>query len=586
MFEKIAKSFQTAVLVVLVVLLSAVFVLQFGGPQAQGCSAGGATYAAKVYGDVITEGDFEAAYRLGGFDRQSTQRQRSMDLKRLVLNGLVERSLLAREARELGFHVEDKEVMRRLLEDGKVQLSLGVDAPGYLPQGEVSVARPDQDFGKEQAKRLIQNYLRRSVAEFTTWQVEERLAARMRDSVRASVTVSPREAWDTFVREQEQARVQYVRFSPKYFGRRVEEPSESELTSWMNKHDKELEKEYKANKHRYTGLDKQAKVQHILIRAGKAASGDKKSQAKKQAEQILQKLRGGASFAELARKHSDLPSASNGGDLGWTPKGRRPAPFDDVVFSLEPGQVSDVVKTDSGFGIFKVEDFREGDIPKKEAKREIAENKYRDMRAEELAQKAAKETLAKWNEGLERDALDDWLASRRSSGSGKPSGEGSKDSKGSQSDSGSKSDGSKGSDGNGEDDPLKPRVRDSGLFGRTDSPITGLEDSKLVKAAFEMEDKGTLPGEPLKLGDEYVVFKLAERQHASRDDFTDKERTRITKRLRRSKEKEAVRMYIDSLRDQAEAEGEIRINEELLVYGEKAEEKQKGRRKRPIGAGF
>ena len=88
MFEKIANRFQTAVLVMLVVLLCAVFVLQFGGPQADGCTTGGSSYAARVDGESISPGDYRASFLLGGFDRAQVEEQRRRRLWEAALDGL------------------------------------------------------------------------------------------------------------------------------------------------------------------------------------------------------------------------------------------------------------------------------------------------------------------------------------------------------------------------------------------------------------------------------------------------------------------------------------------------------------------
>ena len=66
---------------------------------------------------------------------------------------------------------------------------------------------------------------------------------------------------------------------------------------------------------------------------------------KKQAEDLLAKVKGGADFAELATKFSeDDGSKVKGGDLGFFPKGQMVPEFDTVAFSLAPGQISDLVK--------------------------------------------------------------------------------------------------------------------------------------------------------------------------------------------------------------------------------------------------
>ncbi|MGB5311243.1 MAG: hypothetical protein WBN38_04180, partial [Polyangiales bacterium] len=73
-------------LVLLVVLLSAVFALQFGGGQAEGCAAGGGSYLARVYDKTLSKGDFEASYAIANFGRLPEETQRSMRLPELVLD--------------------------------------------------------------------------------------------------------------------------------------------------------------------------------------------------------------------------------------------------------------------------------------------------------------------------------------------------------------------------------------------------------------------------------------------------------------------------------------------------------------------
>ncbi len=81
------------------------------------------------------------------------------------------------------------------------------------------------------------------------------------------------------------------------------------------------------------------------------------------ARSTVEELRNGADFAELARQRSiDSTTAPNGGDLGWFPRGYMPEAFDDVAFSLQPGEISDPVKTEYGWHIITVLE-RENDRP-------------------------------------------------------------------------------------------------------------------------------------------------------------------------------------------------------------------------------
>jgi foldase protein PrsA len=87
----------------------------------------------------------------------------------------------------------------------------------------------------------------------------------------------------------------------------------------------------------------QVHAQHILV-ADEAT-----------AQTVIERLNAGEDFAVVAKELStDTGSASNGGDLGWFPKGAMVKEFEDAAFSLEPGTVSKPVKTDYGYHIIKV----------------------------------------------------------------------------------------------------------------------------------------------------------------------------------------------------------------------------------------
>lgn len=73
-----------------------------------------------------------------------------------------------------------------------------------------------------------------------------------------------------------------------------------------------------------------------------------------EARRLREELRRGVKFGDLARAHSLSADARVGGDLGWFPRGVMPAEFDKVAFSLQPGQISDVVTSEYGFHLFKV----------------------------------------------------------------------------------------------------------------------------------------------------------------------------------------------------------------------------------------
>lgn len=82
-----------------------------------------------------------------------------------------------------------------------------------------------------------------------------------------------------------------------------------------------------------------------------------------EAKAVLAELRKGADFAELAKKKSKDPGAADGGDLGFFTKDQMVPEFSTVAFALEPGKISDPVKTQFGWHIIKVEEKRDRKPP-------------------------------------------------------------------------------------------------------------------------------------------------------------------------------------------------------------------------------
>ena len=77
-----------------------------------------------------------------------------------------------------------------------------------------------------------------------------------------------------------------------------------------------------------------------------------------EAKQVVEELKKGADFAELAKKKSKDPGASDGGDLGFFTKDQMVPEFSAAAFSLEPGKISDPVKSQFGWHVIKVEEKR------------------------------------------------------------------------------------------------------------------------------------------------------------------------------------------------------------------------------------
>lgn len=121
---------------------------------------------------------------------------------------------------------------------------------------------------------------------------------------------------------------------------------------------------------------------HILIKVEPKAPESDKKKARKSIEDIQKRLKKGEDFASLAKQYSDCPSKEKGGDLGFLERGRTVKPFEDVAFSLKPGETSGIVETEFGFHIVRViEKKSESVVPYQEAEQPLQKH-LKDTKAQ------------------------------------------------------------------------------------------------------------------------------------------------------------------------------------------------------------
>jgi peptidyl-prolyl cis-trans isomerase D len=141
----------------------------------------------------------------------------------------------------------------------------------------------------------------------------------------------------------EQVKLEFVRFSA------------NDLIIKMQVTEEDAKKFYEENAANFQG-DEKRRASHILIAFNSATSKQAKDEAKKRAEQILLDLKKNPTkFSEIAKKNSQDPgSAEKGGDLGVFGRGAMVKPFEDAVYSMKLGQISDLVLSDFGYHIIKL----------------------------------------------------------------------------------------------------------------------------------------------------------------------------------------------------------------------------------------
>ncbi len=166
--------------------------------------------------------------------------------------------------------------------------------------------------------------------------------------VSSGIYFTDAELWEEYRLQNERAQVRFVAFNP---AERVEdfavEITEREIEAWYTEHREDFQ------------VPAQVEVKYVALT--KAPLVEDTVAARERAAGILEELRGGAAFAELAqRESSDEASAANGGDLGTFARGQMVPAFDSVVFNAPLNRVQDPVQTNYGLHIIEVMD-RQGD---------------------------------------------------------------------------------------------------------------------------------------------------------------------------------------------------------------------------------
>ncbi|MNM45073.1 Foldase protein PrsA 3 precursor [compost metagenome] len=191
-------------------------------------------------------------------------------------------------------------------------------------------------------KELLWQAAQREGVEVDEAAVQEQLAT-LRGKFKTPEDFSRRLAEDGF---DEASYTEYLRH--EYAAQRMfvelskpREPSDAEV--------RQLYEENRAQLQR----PEQLRARHILL---KIETDEDAAAVEKRIAELREKIRGGADFAEQAREHSQDSSASVGGELGWFSRGDMQKPFEEAAFALQPGELSEPVRTVYGWHLIELEE--------------------------------------------------------------------------------------------------------------------------------------------------------------------------------------------------------------------------------------
>jgi peptidyl-prolyl cis-trans isomerase D len=331
---------------------------------------------------------------------------------------LIQREVLLQEANRLGLQLTDTD-LRRAMQTGPF-------AQALFPNG--------QFIGEDRYADFVSNYFHTSIQDFESQVKKEIEINRLQAMVTGGVTVSDQDVRDNYRDQATKIKFDYAVINAEDLRKQIN-PTDAELQAFFKQNaaryknaiaetrklayiplnqtdvpggaapvtNQQVEQYYQGHQKDYQ-VAEEVQVRHILIKVPDKADAKTDAAAKQKAEDLLKQIKGGADFATLAKANSDDPgSKEQGGELGFIQRGVTVPPFEKAAFALQPGQISDVVKTQFGYHILKVEEKHTAHLkPLDEVKAQImatltrqAEADQQAAYAQQLATEAAKSGLAK-----------------------------------------------------------------------------------------------------------------------------------------------------------------------------------------------
>jgi len=341
------------------------------------------------------------AYRSAYGGQMNEQLLKQLGVEQQILQQMVDERAALAEARRVGIKVSDDEVRQRIL-----------SIPAFQENGAFIGEQRYQQLLRMQRPPMTPSDFEENVRRQLTVQ-------KLRSSLTDWLSVSDNELEQEYRRRNDKVKLAVVTFTADSFRNQVS-ATDADIASYFDGHKEDfkipekrkiryllididamrakvvvpaadIERTYNNNIEQYS-TPEQVRASHILLKT----EGKDDAAVKAKAEEVLKQARAGADFAELAKKYSeDEASQKNGGDLDYFGRGRMVPEFDQAAFSLEPGKISDLVKTQYGYHIIKVVD------KKPATTRPLAE--VRQQIQDQLAYERAQAQAADLAQALEKD---------------------------------------------------------------------------------------------------------------------------------------------------------------------------------------
>ncbi|NNF46678.1 MAG: hypothetical protein HKN69_07890 [Desulfofustis sp.] len=303
----------------------------------------------------------------------------NLNIKQQVIGQLTQEALLRQGGQEMGIMVSSREIQDEIESMVQFQDNGSFDIERYrtiLASNRLSPEKYEQSLRYE----LLGNKTIENIGAFsqvaTDFEIEELYNLEKETVSVAYVVFDPDNYLDEIkisddelatwyeangdrYKTEKKVKLGYLPFLYEDIGARIA-VEEEEISSYYDEHLTEFQ------------VPEKRRARHILFRAAPDDPDGIHQQQLAKAEEILEKAISGADFGELASQHSEGPTAATGGDLGFFTKGQMVEAFNDAVFSMDSGEISEVVKTDFGYHIIKLEEIQLGGVtPIENAKERI-----------------------------------------------------------------------------------------------------------------------------------------------------------------------------------------------------------------------